>query len=96
MAKFHDELAAMIGAENAHPEAQAIAQRLTAAYDDDFTIPAAKVTSLEGIIKKQGEDISGLKVTNFDLLMKTGASTKPEPKTVEGKENEEIGIADLF
>lgn len=68
MGLFHDHLATLDGVEGVNlPEG--FIEGLTTAYDDDLSIPGAKVAAVEGELADALAQIAALKVANYDLLM---------------------------
>lgn len=97
MGLFHEYLdtLATMGDTVALPEG--FNDGITAAYDQDFSVPAAKVGVIQGELDAAIAEIATLKAQNYDLLMAipTGEPAAEEDPTVpEGDEND--GIDSLF
>lgn len=71
MAKFHDLFDSLgvqeDGVSLAYPDT--FRDDLTAAYDEDFSVPSAKIQVLESENAELKAQIAGLKAHNYDLLM---------------------------
>jgi len=94
MAKFHDMLGEIFsGDEGQQPDALAMQARLTAAYDEDFSVPAAKITDLTAKVTQYGQDEIQWKATNYDLLMKVPGANVEVQKP---HEENELTIDSLF
>lgn len=106
MAKFHEVLAKVFGGEEFYKgDAKG---ELEAAYDEDFSIPTAKIGQLETQLTEASTgrtadteafnaERNSLKAKNYDLLMKIPATdddTNEPPPT--GSTEKEISIEDLF
>lgn len=94
MARFHDWL-------NANSDAELPDELLTSlneAYDEDMSIPAAKVSQLEADNAKLRESEQALKATNYDLL-RASSGDAPNTKTANDANTEgdnPVTIASLF
>lgn len=94
MARFHDWL-------NAHSDAELPEELLTSAmeaYDEDMSIPAAKVSQLEADNAKLKESEQALKATNYDLLRASSgdASNNKPAENANTEGDNPVTIASLF
>lgn len=92
MARFHDLLSSVgvgeDGVSLAYPDT--FSDDLTAAYDEDFSVPSAKIQVLESENAELVAQIATLKAHNYDLLMQVPAAPTPdEPGGDEGTDSED-------
>lgn len=62
---------------------------ITAAYDEDFSVPTAKIGVLEQELAVALAKIDELKAHNYDLLMQVPAVTPAEDAPEENQESED-------
>lgn len=106
MAKFHDTLDS-IGFQDdavtpAYPDT--FMDDIRASYDEDFSIPAAKITTLEAELAAATAEIARLKAHNYDLITAGPAPspegeedpTEPDADEEKGENDDEDGVAGLF
>lgn len=67
MAGVNDLLTSWEGAEDGIPDNYA--ELILSAYDEDFSIPAARIEQLEGELSAAAEAIKTLKAQNYELVM---------------------------
>lgn len=101
MGKFHDMTSSIgmgdDGVSPAYPEA--FISDITSAYDEDMSIPGAKIGVLEQDLAAAHAEIAALKAHNYDLLMQVptapveGVEEEPEPS---GDDEEDQGTDSLF
>ena len=105
MAKFTDLLASLGVAEDgistAYPET--FTADITAAYDEDMSIPAAKIAVLESELAAANDEILTLKAHNYELLIQSpvdGDENEIESDVTDGDDendtDENLGIEGLF
>ena len=106
MAKFNDLLASLGVAEDgistAYPET--FTADITAAYDEDMSIPAAKIAVLESELAAANAEILTLKAHNYELLIQSPVNDADPGDGNDGEnedndENEtdaDLGIESLF
>lgn len=96
MGKFHDILNVLGDPEAGIPE-DALTS-LMSAYDEDMSIPGAKVAEMEAANAELNSMVAELKARNYDLMISSGsangASAGEEPPADD--EPEDISIDDLF
>jgi hypothetical protein len=80
MARFHDLLATLgvgeDGVSTAYPDT--FTDDLSAAYDEDFSVPSAKIQVLETENAELAAQIATLKAHNYDLLMQIPTAATPD------------------
>lgn len=92
MARFHDMLSSLgvgeDGVSVAYPDT--FTDDISAAYDEDFSVPTAKIGVLETELAGANEEIARLKAHNYDLLMQVPSAVTPEEdETPEEEPNDE-------
>lgn len=85
MAKFHDMLSSLglgeDGVSVAYPDT--FTDDITSAYDEDFSVPSAKIGVLETELAEANATIAQLKAHNYDLLMQIPTAVTPDENTDE-------------
>lgn len=93
MGKFHDWL-------DAHSDADLPEDLLTSAmtaYDEDMSIPVAKVTQVEEELNSATKTVAELKALNFDLIRSgAGGDGKNSDSGKPDNEHKVVTIASLF
>jgi hypothetical protein len=91
MARFHDMLSSLgvgeDGVSVAYPET--FTDDITAAYDEDFSVPTAKIGVLETELAEANAKIAELKAHNYDLLMQVPAAVTPDAENTEDEPEDE-------
>lgn len=90
MAKVHDMLSSLgVGEDGisvAYPET--FQDDILSAYDEDFSVPTAKIQVLEAELAEANAAIATLKAHNYDLLMQVPAAVTPDEDTDDSEEDE--------
>lgn len=103
MAKFHDVLDSLGMGEDgltAYPET--FTNDITAAYEDDLSIPAARVSVLEADLAAAQAEILRLKAHNYELITAVPAEdngdqdTDPDSDNNDDTDETDEGVDSLF